>query len=73
MFKKKGASFWLGAVAVAFMAAEGVLLLWEPILPQGIFAGISTVIGVASKVMQYAVSARNQADLLDDGVINGSV
>ncbi|WOZ57499.1 holin [Pseudomonas phage vB_PseuGesM_254] len=73
MFKKKSASFWLGAVAVAFMAAEGVLLLWEPVLPQGMFAGVSTIIGVASKVTQYAVSARNQADLLDDGVINDSV
>lgn len=65
-------SFWLGLLAVIFAAADALQMLWQPLLPPGLFATLASVIGICSKVISYLVEQDMKADLADDGVINGS-
>lgn len=70
--KKIKWGFWLGLLAIVFMAADALMAIWQPILPPGIFASIATILGIGSKVTTYLVDQDQKADLADDGVINGS-
>lgn len=70
--KKINWAFWLGLLSALLMAADGLQMLWQPLLPPGIFAGMATVLGISSKIVNYLVQADQQEDLKDDGVINGS-
>jgi hypothetical protein len=50
---KKAHRLWsvrLAAVSAAFAAAEASLPLWESIVPDGAFAALSSVVGIAAAV-----------------------
>lgn len=70
--KKINWSFWLGLLATILMGADALQMLWQPLLPPGVFAAVATAIGIGSKVITYLVEQDTKADLADDGVINGS-
>lgn len=43
----------LGVVAAVFLAAEPLMMLWQPILPQGSYAGIATFVAVVRAAVVY--------------------
>ena len=46
----------LGVVAAAFLAAEPLMMLWQPLLPQGSYAGIATVVAIVRAGLVYYTS-----------------
>lgn len=70
--KKINWGFWLGIIAVILGALDALQMLWQPLLPPGLFAALATIVGVGSRVTSYLVDEDRRKDLDDDGVINGS-
>lgn len=46
----------LGVVAAAFLAAEPLMTLWQPLLPQGSYAAIATFIAIIRAGLVYYTS-----------------
>lgn len=70
--KKINWGFWLGIIAVILGGLDALQMLWQPLLPPGLFAAVATIVGVGSRVTTYLVDEDRRKDLDDDGVINGS-
>ncbi len=47
----------LGVLAAAFLAAEPLMMLWQPILPQGSYAGIATFVAICRAGLSYYITA----------------
>ena len=43
----------LGVLAAVFLAAEPLMMLWQPLLPQGSYAGIATFVAVMRAGLVY--------------------
>jgi hypothetical protein len=43
----------LGVLAAAFLAAEPLMMLWQPLLPQGSYAGIATFVAICRAGLVY--------------------
>jgi len=43
----------LGVVAAAFLALEPLMMLWQPLLPTGTYAGIATFVAVIRAGLVY--------------------
>ena len=43
----------LGVLAAVFLAAEPLMMLWQPILPTGTYAGIATLVATARAGLVY--------------------
>ncbi|AHJ87344.1 hypothetical protein phiPsa267_090 [Pseudomonas phage phiPsa267] len=58
MAKKKHIT--LGVVAAIFLAAEPLMMLWQPLLPQGSYAGIATFVAVVRAGLVYYTTAEKE-------------
>jgi len=43
----------LGVIAAAFLAAEPLMMLWQPLLPPGSYAGIATFVAIVRAGLVY--------------------
>lgn len=64
--KKSKLHIWLAVGSAALVAAEGLMHLWQPILPPGLFAGIATIVGVGAKVAQVYLAAEKVTDAIEE-------
>lgn len=46
----------LGVVAAAFLAAEPLMMLWQPLLPPGSYAAIATFVAIVRAGLVYYTS-----------------
>lgn len=65
MAKKKHIA--LGVIAAIFLAAEPLMMLWQPLLPQGSYAGIATFVAVVrAGLVYYTTTAEEGEDDADN-------
>lgn len=46
----------LGVLAAVFLAAEPLMMLWQPLLPQGSYAAIATFVAIVRAGLVYYTS-----------------
>lgn len=57
----------LGVLAAVFLAAEPLMMLWQPLLPQGSYAGIATFVAVVrAGLVYYTTTAEEGEDDADN-------
>jgi predicted Zn-dependent protease len=53
----------LGILAAVFLAAEPLMMLWQPLLPQGSYAGIATFVAIVrAGLVYYTTTEEEDAD-----------
>lgn len=57
----------LGVLAAAFLAAEPLMLLWQPLLPQGSYAGIATFVAIVRAGLVYYTTTDKEEGEEDAG------
>lgn len=57
----------LGILAAVFLAAEPLMMLWQPVLPTGTYAGIATVVAVCRAALAYITTTDVMDDIKGDG------
>lgn len=58
---------FLGVLAAVFLAAEPLMMLWQPLLPPGSYAVIATVIAICRAALTYVMTT----DVLDEETEEG--
>lgn len=66
MAKKKHIT--LGVIAAIFLAAEPLMMLWQPLLPQGSYAGIATFVAICRAGLVYYTANDDEGE--DDANVN---
>lgn len=56
----------LGILAAVFLAAEPLMMLWQPLLPQGSYAGIATFVAVVRAGLVYYTTKKEGEDCVHD-------
>ncbi len=56
----------LGVLAAVFLAAEPLMMLWQPLLPQGSYAGIATFVAIARAGLVYYTTNEEGEDCVHD-------
>lgn len=56
----------LGILAAVFLAAEPLMMLWQPLLPQGSYAGIATFVAVVRAALVYYTTKEEGEDNADN-------
>lgn len=59
----------LGVLAAVFLAAEPLMMLWQPLLPQGSYAGIATFVAIVRAALVYYTTAEKEEGE-DDANVN---
>ena len=52
----------LGITAAIFLAAEPLMMLWQPLLPQGSYAGIATFVAIVRAGLVYYTTTEGEED-----------
>lgn len=52
----------LGITAAVFLAAEPLMMLWQPLLPQGSYAGIATFVAIVRAALVYYTTTEEKED-----------
>lgn len=52
----------LGILAAVFLAAEPLMMLWQPLLPQGSYAGIATFVAVVRAALVFYTTTEGEED-----------
>lgn len=52
----------LGIIAAVFLAAEPLMMLWQPLLPQGSYAGIATFVAIVRAGLVYYTTKEGEED-----------
>ena len=53
----------LGITAAIFLAAEPLMMLWQPLLPQGSYAGIATFVAIVrAGLVYYTTTEKGEED-----------
>ena len=52
----------LGVLAAVFLAAEPLMMLWQPLLPQGSYAGIATFVAIVRAALVYYTTAEKEGE-----------
>ena len=52
----------LGITAAVFLAAEPLMMLWQPLLPQGSYAGIATFVAIVRAALVYYTTTEGEDD-----------
>ena len=56
----------LGVLAAVFLAAEPLMMLWQPLLPQGSYAGIATFVAIVRAALVYYTTTDKGEDDADN-------
>lgn len=52
----------LGILAAVFLAAEPLMMLWQPLLPQGSYAGIATFVAIVRAGLVYYTTTEKEGE-----------
>lgn len=52
----------LGVLAAVFLAAEPLMMLWQPLLPQGSYAGIATFVAIVRAALVYYTTTEKEGE-----------
>ena len=52
----------LGVLAAVFLAAEPLMMLWQPLLPQGSYAGIATFVAIVRGALVYYTTTESEGE-----------